>query len=218
MKKRGQNRYSGATDNGKALQSARSTRELTEFAERHGSLLRRRAGLSPTERLDPYALAEVFQLAILVPQQIAGVSPEDLDLVGGLDPKAWSGMGRKLPDGQTLILINPRQTPERANATIMEEVAHVHLRHQPSQLVTLPTGFWKRTYDAADEQEAYWTGAAALLPSQALGRAVWKGCATEEIAAAFGVSHELVEFRIKILGLWADRRVTETDGLEKEVS
>ncbi len=101
-------------------------------------------------------------------------------------------------------LLHPSQTPERANVTIMEEVAHVHLGHQPSRLVATSSGMEKREYNETDEKEAYWTAAATLLPRHAVAQAVWRGQSVEDLAAAYGVSRECVEFRIKTLRLWTE--------------
>ena len=52
------------------------------------------------------------------------------------------------------------------------------------------------------EEEAYSTGAAALLPYVALKRYIEEGKTSAEIARHFGVSRALVEFRLKISRLW----------------
>jgi Zn-dependent peptidase ImmA (M78 family) len=107
-----------------------------------------------------------------------------------------------LPGGQTLVILNPRQTAERAAVTAVEEFAHAHYGHAPSRLERLPSGLVCRDYDAQAEREAYWTAAATLLPSEVVARAVWRRVCAEELATTLGVSTQLVEFRIKVLRLW----------------
>jgi Zn-dependent peptidase ImmA (M78 family) len=172
--------------------------------EGHATALRARAGVDALERLDPRALAHKFGIIVADLDDLTDLAPEDRAHLRSVDAKVWSGMGMPLPDGQLLVLLNPSQTPERAASTIMEEVAHAHLGHQPSQLVTEANGMVRRLYDAAIEREAKWTAAAALLPAKAVARAVWTGTPAQTLASEFGVSVELVEFRIKILHLWSE--------------
>ncbi len=181
-----------------------STKGLVNFAEEHAATLRRHAGIGPRDRLDPRALARELGLVIAHPGDIPGLTPADYALVTGVDARTWSGMCGTLPDGRLLVMLHPAQTAERANVTIMEEVAHAHLVHRPSRLVTQPNWLEKRHYNKADEDEAYWTAAAALLPRLVVAEAVWRGRSVEDLATAYGASSECVEFRIKTLNLWAD--------------
>ncbi|MCO5334959.1 MAG: ImmA/IrrE family metallo-endopeptidase, partial [Pyrinomonadaceae bacterium] len=61
-----------------------------------------------------------------------------------------------------------------------------------------------RDYDHAIEEEAYSTGAAALVPYTGLRRMVFEGKTIRQIARHYGVSSALVEFRIKISRLWKE--------------
>jgi hypothetical protein len=117
-------------------------------------------------------MAPKFGIIVADLDDLTDLAPEDRAHLRSVDAKVWSGMGMPLPAGQLLVLLNPSQTPERAASTIMEEVAHAHLGHQPSQLVTEANGMVRRLYDAAIEREAKWTAAAALLPAKAVARAV----------------------------------------------
>lgn len=178
------------------------TREFLQAIEEEAIHLRQNADVGPLERLNPWAVTKELGLMIVTPDDVAAMSPEQRSRVRAITPRQWSGMGRSLPDGQLLVLLHPEQTPERAAVTIMEEVAHTHYGHQPTQIVTLPGGVAKRTFSPRTEQEAYWTAAATLLPMKAVAQAVWRGRTAAALAADYGVSVQLAEFRIKILGLW----------------
>jgi len=181
----------------------RTTRALVNFAEEHAVLLRQRAGVRPRDRLDPRALVDELKLVIVEPSNVTKATVEDYALVTKADVKAWSGMGKRLPNGCLLVMLHPSQTPKRANVTIMEEVAHAHLGHRPSQLILHPNGLEKRAYNEKDEDDAYWTAAATLLPRDVVVHAVWQRQRVTEFAAAYGASPECAEFRIKTLGLWS---------------
>jgi len=61
-----------------------------------------------------------------------------------------------------------------------------------------------RTYDNTEEHDAYYLAAATLLPKSAMTEAVDKKLSSFEIAKKFGVSAELVDYRVKRLGLWRE--------------
>ncbi len=63
-----------------------------------------------------------------------------------------------------------------------------------------------REYNEANEEAAYAIGAAALVPYAALRRFVLSGKTSLEMGRHFGVSRELVEYRLKVTRLWAGYR------------
>jgi len=172
--------------------------------------LREFAGLRRDEdRLDPFKLAQYANLFIASFDQIEPLLTEETKahLIGdGKD--MWSGgaASHTLPDGTKLIILNPTHGKNRQNATLMEEVCHVFLGHKPSRLAIENRNkegkIIARDYNHAIEEEAYSTGAAALVPYTALKRMVERGRTTQEIARHFAVSRALVEYRIKVSRLW----------------
>jgi hypothetical protein len=78
-------------------------------------------------------------------------------------------------------------------------------------LIPLPKGEGTRQVAARDynhdnEEAAYATGAAALVPYAALRRFVSGGRTSDQIARHFHVSRQLVEYRIKVTHLWTEYR------------
>ncbi len=161
------------------------------------------------QRLDPFKLAQYANLFVASFDQIESLLTEETKahLIGeGKD--AWSGgaASQTLPDGRKLIILNPTHGKNRQNATLMEEICHVFLGHKPSRLAIRNRGkngeLIARDYNEAIEEEAYSTGAAALVPFTALKRMVHDGKTVNEIARHFDVSRALVEYRIKVSRLW----------------
>ena len=89
----------------------------------------------------------------------------------------------------------------------MEEICHVFLGHTPNRLAIVTAGKGGRTvardYEKADEEAAYATGAAALVPFSSLRRFLHQGESASEIAKHFRVSRELVQYRLKVTRLWS---------------
>jgi hypothetical protein len=181
-----------------------------EHVENHARKLRRLAGIDPDVPFDPRSLTREFGIHLVGLDEINNLNDADREHLAAVDARVWSGVGVPLPDGQTLVLLHPGQTRERATVTIMEEVCHAYYGHQPTRLLKMPGGIVRRDYDREKEAEAYWTAAAALLPAHVVAKAVWRGT-EDRLAPDYGVSSELVIFRIKILRLWGARRMISTN-------
>jgi hypothetical protein len=99
-----------------------------------------------------------------------------------------------------LCILNPAHPRRRKKITLMEEIAHRHMGHQPSRVITDSIDVKARDYDKACETEAFGIGAATLLPWPQLFGLLNIGSSVPEIAERFDVSRQLVEYRIKITG------------------
>ncbi|HMJ09160.1 MAG TPA: ImmA/IrrE family metallo-endopeptidase [Pyrinomonadaceae bacterium] len=177
--------------------------------EIRASGLRLFAGLRRDDRrLDPFKLARYANLLVVPVDEVKGLSEQTLNELLGSGKDKWSGgaASHRLPDGRKLIILNPTHGKNRHNATLMEEVCHVFLGHKPSRLAIenhdKDGNVIARDYNAEIEEEAYSTGAAALVPYSSLKRFVEQGKTSAQIARHFNVSRALVEFRIKISRLW----------------
>ncbi len=171
--------------------------------------LRAFAGLRNDEApLNPFELAHYAKLLVVPFSAIDQLSDETRGQLIGQGKNDWSGGASsiKLPDGRKLIILNPTHGKNRHNATLMEEVSHVFLGHKPSRLAIERKDRSGRTiardYNKDIEEEAYGTGAAALVPYTSLKRYIREGKTIAQIARHFNVSRALVEYRIKVSKLW----------------
>src|SRR5947207_13996683 len=87
--------------------------------------------------------------------------------------------------------------------TVLEELWHILLGHKLTKIARVAEAYG-RTYDKAEEHDAYYLASATLLPRAAVADAVLKKKSSEEIAKVFGTSSELVDYRLKRLGLWRE--------------
>jgi len=166
------------------------------------------AGVRPDAPLNPFRLARFANLLVVNFSQIKDLSAGTREHLLGAASEEWSGgaCSHALPDGRRIVILNPNHGPARTNATLMEEISHVFLGHQPSRLKVLATNKQGRTvardYRSVDEEAAYATGAAALVPYGALRKFILDGRRSSQIAQHFRVSRELVEYRLKVTRLW----------------
>ena len=170
--------------------------------------LRDFARVRPGAALDPFALASFANILVVDIERIEGLSKQSRDHLLGSAAEEWSGgaCSRPLPDGRKIVILNPKHGPTRTNATLMEEICHVFLGHQPNRLCVIARDehgkSLARDYRKADEEAAYATGAAALVPFAALRKAVVDGKTSAQVASHFRVSRSLVEYRLKVTHLW----------------
>lgn len=170
--------------------------------------LRDFARVPPDAALNPFALARFANLLVVDFDKLRDLSQETRDHLLGAAAEEWSGgaTSRALPDGRKVVILNPTHGRARTNATLMEEICHVFLGHQANRLAVIANDKHGKTlardYRKADEEEAYATGAAALVPYGALRRQILKGREATEIARHFRVSKDLIEYRLKVTRLW----------------
>jgi hypothetical protein len=173
--------------------------------ERKAIGIRHFAGAGHMARLDPYALAQLLNLRVVSLADLGNLSDQTREHLA--QSNEWSaGTTGLLPDGSRVIVINDKQSAGRRAATLMEEICHTLLGHDPSSIFGAGgndgNGAGGRSYDVSIEEEAYAVGAAALLPYRALTECLSAENSVDQIARRFGVTRALVEYRMKVLGLW----------------
>ena len=158
--------------------------------------------------LNPFELARFANLLVVRFDEVAGLSENARAHLLGAASENWSGGAVTLPNGMKLVILNPTHGRSRTNATLMEEICHVFLGHQPNRLSVVTKDergkVMNRDYRKADEEEAYGVGAAALVPYGSLKKLLLQGKTSSEIALHFRVSTELVEYRMKVTHLWRE--------------
>lgn len=170
--------------------------------------LRDFARVRPDVSLNPFELAQFANLMVVEFEQLNGLSERAREHLLGPGSESWSGGACSLPDGMKLVILNPNHGAARTKATLMEEICHVFLAHQPNRLSVVTKDergkVMNRDYRKADEEEAYGVGAAALVPYAALKRLLLQGKTARDIGVHFRVSRELVEYRMKVTHLWRE--------------
>ena len=170
------------------------------FLEGHANALRDKCAVPPFGRLDPFLLAQRMTVQVLMLDKSSGIPLDICDRLLGCDSRVWSAGTVHLPDGTILVVMNPTHEIQRQRATLMEEIAHIHLCHRPTQLIR-SNGVAFRSWNKSNENQAYWVGAAALLPERVLKGARTLGMTIEDVANEHGVSTALVRFRANLLSI-----------------
>jgi transcriptional regulator with XRE-family HTH domain len=172
--------------------------EMEEMAEE----FREDLGVGPDDALDALRI-RIDDVAVFVPADIDELDPQSLAHLTGIASASWSAMSIPidLENDRWAILRNDTHTVERQRVTYLEECWHIMLGHKLTKIAKI-TDSYGRTYDSDEEHDAYYLASASLLPKAAVSACVSNGDSSEAIAEKFGVSQQLVEYRIKRLGLW----------------
>ncbi|WP_439373488.1 ImmA/IrrE family metallo-endopeptidase [Bradyrhizobium sp. DASA03120] len=117
----------------------------------------------------------------------------------------WSAMSVPINHSEDTwaVLLNDCHTVERQRVTLMEEYWHILLGHKLTKIARVADGYG-RTFDQSEEHDAFYLAAATLLPRTAMITAVADRVSSAEIAQKYGTSSELVDYRLKRLGLWRE--------------
>ena len=164
--------------------------------------LREQVGVGPDAPLDALDI-EIEGVNVLVPSELEGLDHKCLSHLYGTGVGEWSAMSVPLDEiGDSWAIVrNDQHTMVRQKVTYLEECWHILLGHRLTKIAKISDSYG-RTYDSAEEHDAYYLAGATLVPGAAVVTAVSSGQA-DLLASKFGVSQELVEYRIKRLGLWS---------------
>ena len=100
------------------------------------------------------------------------------------------------------MIYNPMHSRGRQASNIVHELAHIMLKHEPARVVfSQDEQMATRTFDPRQEDEANWLGWTLLLPRDALVAARRRRMAKAEIAQEYGVSENLVRYRLQVTGV-----------------
>ena len=178
-------------------------RGFKAWAERSSTSLRKELGLNSGDALNPKDLAECLGVRLCTPLDIPGVPSKVLNQLLEKDPWGWSAVSH-VSKGRPLVIYNPKHSAGRRASDIMHELAHIILDHDPGKMIMSQDGTMvMRSYDRKQEEEANWLGWSILLPREALVSARRLRLSNLQIAQKYGVTEDLVEFRLRVTGVKA---------------
>ncbi|MDI1328342.1 MAG: XRE family transcriptional regulator [Brevundimonas sp.] len=161
-------------------------------------------GLAEAQPIDSLKI-EVEGVEVVRAGQTNCLDQKTVDYLRERASGEWSAMSVPLDveHERWAVLLNDGHTLERQRVTVLEEFWHILLGHKLTKIARIAEAFG-RTYDKTEEHDAYYLASATLLPKAALIEAVGKNRSSEQIAGVYGTSSELVDYRVKRLGLWRE--------------
>lgn len=172
--------------------------EMEKIAEE----FRQEIGLFENEPLDPFRL-KIEGVEIMSLADVRDIGNDlKLQLLNS-GKQNWSAMSIPLEEGSDkwAIVWNSSQSQKRQRVSLLEEMWHILLGHKLTRITKI-ADIYGRTFAEVEEHDAYYLAAATLLPSDVIKKFVKEKQDISELAAKYGVTPDLIEYRIKRLGLW----------------
>lgn len=164
--------------------------------------VRRELGLRPIDRLDPWALAQHLEIPVYPLFALQQWAPEALRHFSEIHPSVFSAVTVFNGPTSRAIYHNDTHSPERQASNLAHELAHGLLLH-PATPALDDRGC--REWDKNIEDEATWLGGVLLITEHAALSIVRRRLSTSEAAAIYGVSEQMVQYRLNMTA--ARRRV-----------
>jgi len=149
--------------------------------------------------LDPRRLAAHLGIPMHPVSSLRGEGiPAAVQHVMTEDRSAFSAMTifPQWPRHRRTIIFNDGKSPARQNSDLAHELSHALLLHEPR--IAIVNG--RRHYNKTEEDEAAWLSGCLLIPRVAALRAATAGTTTATVAATYGVSTDMVVWRMNCTG------------------
>ena len=181
-------------------------RGFKTWCERKSGEYRSDLGLSLCQKLEPKSLAKYLKYEVLAPEEILGLPTQFLNQLTVKDKDSWSAITIR-ESSQTLIIVNSAHAQTRQRSSLSHELSHLILGHTPNRSVISPKGhLLLSNYGGDQEDEADWLSATLLVPRTGLLRMYRKSEDPAGLAAHFGVSRQLLEWRLHMTGVLKQSR------------
>jgi len=164
--------------------------------------LRQELGLKDHQALDPRTIV-IDGVKVLTIREIQDISRKITAHLEGAGSTTWSAMSVPVDEenDQWIIVLNELNHIARQNVSLLEEFWHILLGHKLTKIAKIADAYG-RTFDTSEEHDAFYLAAATLLPKSVIRKAVEEQRDIGELVERYSASLELVEYRIKRLGLW----------------
>jgi Zn-dependent peptidase ImmA (M78 family) len=161
--------------------------------------MRRELGLEPHLPLCPWRLADHLSVPTIPLSKLAEENPTikgNMDYLLNVDSGVFSAI--TIFDGSYRFIVhNDGHAPTRQRANLAHELAHALLHHPPHPPFCK---HGKRVFNRQLEDEASWLGPTLLVSNEAAQWALRSGMTEEAAGRHFGVSRDLVRFRLNKSG------------------
>jgi transcriptional regulator with XRE-family HTH domain/Zn-dependent peptidase ImmA (M78 family) len=163
---------------------------------------RKDVGLSYNEPFDPFRL-KIEGVKLVSLSEITDLDKQIIDHLSNSGKQNWSAMSVPLEEhtDKWAIVWNNFQSRKRQRVSLLEEIWHILLGHKLTRITKVADVFG-RTFAEVEEHDAYYLAAATLLPASVVREVVKEKRSVSESAAIYGTTEQLLEYRIKRLGLW----------------
>jgi hypothetical protein len=165
-----------------------------KWCEHEGIRWRRTLGLYAYDPLPAKRLAAHLDIPIVDPTELDGLDEQTLKVLFAEDA-GWSALALPVGEKKHWIIYNPTHATVRYESSVMHELAHLILDHQPIHFDMLVNAVPIREYRKVDERSADYLGGCLQITTTGLDWAFQRNMTHIEIAHHFGASVQMVRFR-----------------------
>lgn len=156
--------------------------------------IRTELSLSPSDPLDPLALAKHLDIPVLPLADLRLQAPEAVSYFSSVNSSEFSAL--TVFDGtRRLIVHNDSHAKGRQTSNLSHEIAHGLLLHDPTTSLN-ENGC--REWDQEMEDEADWLGATLLITEEAALKIARAQISDEKAALLYGTSVQLMRWRMSV--------------------
>jgi Zn-dependent peptidase ImmA (M78 family) len=166
--------------------------------------IRAELGLTLMAPLDSWALAEHLEIPVMTLSSISEDVPDSVHHFSVVNSSEFSAM-TVFCGTRRVIVYNDSHTKGRQASDIAHEVSHGLLLHPPRPALNV-NGC--RNWNDDVEDEAQWLAGALLISEEAALSIAKRGLPPEQAATFYGVSQQMVRWRLGITG--AHKRLART--------
>ena len=175
-------------------------RGFKSWCERFSKEKRIEMGVSPSDPLNPFELANKLGYCVWFPSDIEGLSVESTNALAQADG-GWSAVTIVVEE-KTAIILNSLHSKGRQASDLMHEMSHRILNHEPHDMEVSESGVMLLSaYDKQQEEEADWLSSCLLLPREALFSIKRAGMELMDAAKLYGVSVSMMKYRMSMTGI-----------------
>jgi hypothetical protein len=159
------------------------------------SEVRSEIDLGLLDPLDPWKLAEHLEIPVWPLHSYSEIAPDCISVLKGTCQGEFHAM-IALVGRARVIVHNDGNAGTRQRSDLCHELAHALLLHEPKAAVPGEP----LQYDAEQEEEASWLGGVLLVTDESCLRVCRDGLSLEAAATKYGVSPDLMRWRINKSG------------------
>jgi Zn-dependent peptidase ImmA (M78 family) len=186
-------------------------RGFKTWCEKVALEMRAELGLSETDPLSPDSFSEYLGVRLWTPATLRGLSSEARKILAE-ERDNWSAVTVSY-NGVDAVIYNDAHRPRRRSSDIMHELAHLVIGHDPSTVLLSQDGVLAlRSFSREQEAEAGWLAGCLLVPRPALVFVALSGMGLERACDKYGVSRDLLRYRLNITGVSSQMRRRQRKG------
>lgn len=159
--------------------------------------VRKQLGLMSQAPINVYALADHLGISVVPLSAFNHWCTAQVTQLTKHDSAGFSASLISFGDGRRMIIVNDDHSPARQNSDIAHEIGHTLLAH-PLEVLSSMMGC--RDFDPDLEDEANHLAGYLLVSNEAAWRIVSSGMGREVALATYGVSNQMLEWRLNMSG------------------